>query len=85
MAMLAVMLKGMFIDVSLRLNGRILKSNAPFVQRSRVTLMQLDFDKLLADKTALRKLQAASDIGGLSGLPGLKIVNGPKVTIEFRR
>ena len=85
MAMIAAMLKGMFIDVSLRVNGRILKSNAPYVQGSRVTLMQLDFDKLLADKTALRKLQSAPDISGLSGLPGLKIVKGPKVTIEFRR
>lgn len=85
MAMMKMMMKGMFVDVSLNVNGRILKSNATYVNGSRVTLMQIDFDKLLADETGLQKLQAASDVKSLSGVPGLKVVTEPQVTIEFSR
>jgi hypothetical protein len=85
MAMMKMMMKGLFIDVSLNVNGRILKSNAPYVEGSRVTLMQIDFDKLLADEAALRKLQGATDAKSLQGVPGLKVVSEPKVSIEFSR
>jgi hypothetical protein len=85
MAMMKMMMKGLFVDVSLNVNGRILKSNAPYVEGSRVTLMQIDFDKMLADETALEKLQAATDLKAISSVPGLKIVSTPKVTIEFAR
>ena len=85
MAMMKMMMKGMFIDVSLNVNGRILKSNAPYVEGSRVTLMQIDFDKVLADEAALRKLQGASDAKSLQGVPGLKVVSEPTVSIEFSR
>ena len=68
MAMMKMMMKGLFVDVSLNVNGRILKSNATYVNGSRVTLMQIDFDKLLADETGLQKLQAASDVKSLSSV-----------------
>ena len=77
MAMMKMMMKGLFVDVSLNVNGRILKSNATHVDGLRVTLMQIDFDKLLADETGLQKLQAASDVKSLSGRPGLKVVTEP--------
>jgi hypothetical protein len=85
LAMARKMLKGMLIDISLNVNGRILKSNAPYVQGSRVTLMQIDFDKLLTDETGLQKLLAAPDTTSASGLPGVKFVHEPKLTIEFSR
>ena len=85
MAMMKMMMKGLFVDVALNVNGRILKSNAPFVDGSRVTLMQIDFDKLLADEAALLKLQSAKDIKSLAAVPGLKVVAEPSVTIEFSR
>jgi sorbitol-specific phosphotransferase system component IIA len=85
MAMMKMMMKGLFVDVALTVNGRILKSNAPYVDGSRVTLMQIDFDKLLADEAALLKLQSAKDIKSLAAVPGLKVVTEPNVTIEFSR
>ena len=47
--------------------------------------MQIDFDKLMADAATLDKLQAATDLKALANLPGLKILNAPKTTIEFGR
>jgi hypothetical protein len=85
MAMMKMMLKGLFVDVTLNVDGRIVKSNAPYVDGSRVTLMQLDFDKLLADETAMKRLEAASDLKSLANIPGLKVVSEPKVTIEIAR
>jgi hypothetical protein len=85
MAMMQMMMRGLFVDISLNVNGRIVKSNAPYVDGSRVTLLQIDFDKLLADPTALEKLQSATDLKAIAAVPGLKIVSTPKVTIEFAR
>jgi hypothetical protein len=79
------MMKGLYVDVALNVNGRIVKTNAPYVDGSRVTLMQIDFDKLLADDAALLKLSSAKDIKSLANVPGLKIVAEPKVAIEFTR
>jgi hypothetical protein len=85
LAMMKMMMRGLFVDVALTVNGRIIKSNAPYVDGSRVTLLQLDFDKLLGDDTALLKLQSAKDIKSLAAVPGLKVVTEPEVTIEFSR
>ncbi len=85
LTMMKMMMRGLFVDVALNVDGRIIKSNAPYVEGSRVTLMQIDFDKLLADDSALTKLQGAKDIKSLAAVPGLKVVTEPTVTIEFSR
>ena len=85
MAMMKMMMRGLFVDVALTVSGRIIKSNAPYVEGSRVTLLQIDFDKLLGDDAALQKLQSARDIKSLAAVPGLKVVSEPTVTIEFSR
>ena len=84
-AMMKMFTRGMFVDVSLEIDGRILKTDAQHVQGSRVTLLQLDFDTLLANEAALQKLQKATDLKGLSDIPGLKIVTNPKLNIEFAK
>jgi hypothetical protein len=85
LAMMKMMMQGLYVDVSLNVDGRIIKSNAPHVEGSKVTLLQIDFDKLLADEAALTKLQGAKDLKSLSAVPGLKVASEPKVTIVFSR
>jgi hypothetical protein len=85
LAMMKMMMQGMFLDVSLAVDGRIIKSNAPHVDGSKITLLQVDFDKLLGDETAFKKLEAAKDVKELASLPGLKIATEPKLVIEFSR
>src|SRR5262245_43793081 len=84
-AMMKMMLKGLYVDVTLAVDGKVIKTNAPYVNGSKVTLVQMDFDKLLASEGALQKLQQASDPRSLKDIPGLKVVTEPKVTIEFGR
>jgi len=83
--MMKMMMKGLFVDVSMNVGGRVIKTNAPHVEGSRVTLLQIDFDTLLADEAAMEKLQSATDLKSLASVPGLKISPEPKVTIEFAR
>jgi hypothetical protein len=84
LAMMKMMMSGLFVDISLNVNGKILNSSAPH-EGSRVTLAQIDFDKLMADPASIEKLQAASDLSSLAKIPGLKMLNSPKTTIEFGR
>jgi hypothetical protein len=83
--MMKVMMQGLFVDISLNVDGRIIKTDAPHVTGSQVTLMQLDFDKLLADEAAMQKLQSATDLKSLAAVPGLKVIADKKVTVEFAR
>lgn len=85
MQMMKMMMQGLYIDVALDVDGRIVKTNANHVTGNRVTLLQLDFDRLLADDASLQKLQGATDLKALGGVAGLKIVDGGKITIEFSR
>ena len=71
MAMMMPMLRGLFVDVSLIVDGRVIKTNAPFVSGSQVTLLQFDFDKVSATEGALQKLQQITDPKLLKDIPGV--------------
>jgi hypothetical protein len=81
--MMKAMLANMFVDVALDVDGRIVNTNAQHVQGSRITLLQIDMNALLADEAGLKKLQGATDVKGLTGINGLKMVSEPKLTVEF--
>ena len=63
----------------------VVKTNAPYVNGSQMTLVQVDFDKLLAADPGLQKLQQTTDPKQLKDLPGIKIVTEPTLTIEFTK
>lgn len=87
-AMMKQMLAGMLMEVAINIDGRIVKTNAPFVEGSRVVLLRLDGDQVLksgAGAAQMMKLSQNSDVKKmLSQVPGLKIVLTPEVRVEFR-
>ena len=85
MSMLMPMLRGLYVDVSLVVDGKIIKTNAPYVAGSQVTLVQFDFDKVSAADGALQKLQQITDPRQLKDIPGVRMLTEPVVTIEFGR
>ena len=85
LAMLLPMLHGLYVDVTLNVDGRVIKTNAPYVAGSQVTLLQFDFDKVNATEGALQKLQTISDPKLLKDIPGVRMATEPVVTIEFGR
>jgi hypothetical protein len=85
LSMILPMLRGLFIDVSLVVDGRVIKTNAPYVSGSQITMLQFDFDKVTATEGALQKLQQNTDPKLLKDIPGIRMLTDPVVTIEFGR
>lgn len=83
LAMMKAMMQGLFVDISLDVDGPIVKTNAAHVNGSRITLLQVDFDTLLKDPTAWQKLQSAGDVKALANVPGLKVVTDRVLTVQF--
>ena len=85
LSMLMPMLHGLFVDVSLVVDGRVIKTNAPFVSGSQFTVLQFDFDKVSASEGGIQKLQQITDPKQLKDIPGVRVLTDPVVTIEFGR
>ena len=84
MAMVKTMMAGLYVDITLAFDGKVIKSNTP-VTGNRLTLLQMDFDKMLQDPGVLQKLRESKSLSGLQGVPGLTVASVPTVTIEFAK
>jgi hypothetical protein len=87
LAELRQMYAGMQLALAVEPAGRIVGATSLFVDGRRVTLIDLDFDRLLADEHAVARLQSASTIdaikAALKDVPGAKICLDREITIEF--
>jgi hypothetical protein len=90
LAMMKQMFKGLRIAIAVEPEGKVVQTNSPFVEGSRVTLMEMRFDALLADEAKLKQFNAAMEGGSIAdakrlmkGLKGVKINLEPEVKIEF--
>ena len=89
--MMRTMFKGFRVGIDIEVAGKILKTNADHVAGSRVTLLEMDMEKLLQDEAKLKQVQSmlgpdasVSELKPyLKDVKGLK-VNDPVVTIAFR-
>lgn len=83
------MMDGMRIKISLQPQGNIVSTNASYVQGSEVTLLDLDFSKLLNNKGSLDKLKknppkSLDDMEKIvKNIPGMKIELQKPVSIKF--
>jgi len=87
--MMQQMFKGMHVAVYVEVNGEILETNAGFRDGSRVTLMDIQFDQILADPVRFKRLASAQPEGMeqikalLKDLPGVKVELNDPVQIRF--
>ena len=91
MGMIKSMFAGFKLNIDLEVAGSIVKTNAEYVTGSRLTLLEMDMDSLLADEAKLKALQ--SKLGPdaslstvkpyLKDIKGIK-VDGPTITVEFK-
>ena len=84
LAMVKTMMAGLFVDISMAFDGRVINANVPTSAGGRLTLLQMDFDKVMADPAALQKLQQSETLIGLQNVPGVTVVPTPTLKIEFR-
>jgi hypothetical protein len=82
--------EGMHIALVLEVQGSIVETNAAHVNGSKITLMELDFGKLLQDPAALKKLnqaqgqsvETAKNI--LKEFPGIKVDLNREILVKFQ-
>lgn len=90
MMMMQQMFKDMKMSLAIEFVGRITQTNATNVSGSRVTLAEMDFNKVLANPEkfkALTKAQPKSLDEAkvlLKGVDGIKMETQPKVTVKFQ-
>lgn len=87
---LEALFKGLRVAVAVEVQGLILETDATHHSGERVTLMEIDFEKLLSAPEYLdklteerpRSLEEAKRL--LKDFPGIKMELAPEVTIRFR-
>ena len=88
MAMMKGMMAGLKMSGTLEVNGRIVKTNSPYVVGPAVTLLEVDFDQIAADPVAFQKLAEIDDPTKadpklVAAIKGVKVNTLPELTIEF--
>lgn len=89
--MVKTMFQGFKVAIDLEVEGKIVKTNADYVNGSRITLLEIDMGALLEDEAKLKSLQSVIKPGAsiadvkplLKDFKGVKI-NHSVVTIEYR-
>jgi hypothetical protein len=84
------MFEGFRLAVMLQIEGKILRTNASFVKGNRITLLDMDFGKLLKSPDRLarfaqvnpRTIEEAKEI--VKDVPGIKIDLNEKIEVTFR-
>jgi hypothetical protein len=85
--MIKTLFAGLHIDIGLDVDGRIIKTNAPYVTGNRVTLVEMDFSQLMNNPTAIAGMQSVKSIEDaktvLKGMKGVKVNLDREVRVEF--
>jgi hypothetical protein len=88
--MMQQMFKNLKISVAVEVGGKITESNAEYQDGSRVTLVDIDFNKVLADPEKFKALTQAQPKTLeeaktlVKGIDGIKAETQPTVTVKFQ-
>jgi hypothetical protein len=92
--MAAMMMQQMFKDmkmvVAVEVAGKVVKTNAEHVNGNRVTMMEMDFNKLMANPAKFKELTKANPKtveetkALVKGIDGMKVETKPSVSIQFQ-
>jgi len=89
--MVKSMFDGFKVAIDVEVLGSIVKTNAEYVEGSRITLLEMDLGLLFADQEKLKALQGKVRLGAslsevkpyLKDVKGIKI-DGPVIDVEFK-
>jgi hypothetical protein len=83
------MFKDMKVNIALEVEGDIIRTNATHREGSKITLMEVDFGKLMENEEALKKINQLEPRNAdearklLKDVPGLKVEFNPELRVEF--
>lgn len=92
--MISGFFKGMRMTIAVDVDGTLVRTSSPYVEGNRVTLLDIDVERLVSNPEALDRMGTFSlgpdtsitqlrEALAKTGVTGIK-VNDPKVTIEMR-
>ena len=87
-AMMKEMMGGLKISIQLEVAG-LVKTSSKHVEGSKITILEMDFDKFLSDPAKLKKLMMAQPKSNdeakllMKDFPGVKLTFEPETTVEF--
>jgi hypothetical protein len=88
LAMIKKLFDGLRVEIAVDVLGTIVKTNSPYVQGSRVTLLEMNFTELLNNDALLARVSQPKSIEEakrlLKDVKGFKVNLDREVTIEFR-
>lgn len=83
--------KDMKISVSVVVDGKITKTNAMHQDGNRITLMEIDYNKMMENPEAMKKLKSAEDMESMAAakklmkdIPGIRVEIQDEVTVSFK-
>jgi hypothetical protein len=86
--MMKKLFDGLKVAIDVDVLGTIVKTNSPYVQGSRVTLLEMDFSQLLSNDQLLAQIGEPGSVEEakqmLKNVKGFKINLDREVTIEFK-
>ncbi len=86
--MMKKMFDGMHIEIALDVAGTIVKTNSPYVEGTRVTLLEMDFSQLMNNDALLSQMSEPSSVEEakkmLKDVKGFKINLDKEVNVEFK-
>jgi hypothetical protein len=86
--MIKKLVDGLRVEIAVDVLGTIVKTNSPYVQGSRVTLLEMDFSQLLTNEALLSQVAQPGSIEEakklLKDVKGFKVNLDREVTVEFK-
>jgi hypothetical protein len=87
LALVRTMLAGARILIAVEPAGQLVRTNSPYAEGARVSLLDVNLDQLLGNEAFMTRLQEARTAdevkAALRDVPGLKLTLDREVTIEF--
>jgi len=91
LAMMRLFFRGMKIATYIEPQGEIVSTNAHLRDGNRITLAEVEFEKMFADTSTLRYLRKMKDDNSpeamrevMRNVPGIKLETAEKITVRFR-
>ena len=86
---MAQFMRGMHISMVVHVRGSIVETNAQYAEDSKITIMDIDFDKVIDNPEKLKELEAAEEKGPaatmdiLRDIPGMKLDLSEDIFVTF--
>ena len=89
LAMMKEMMGGLKVSIQIEIAGKVVKTNSSHAKDSTVTVLEMDFDKVIGDAAKFKKLASVQPKTPeeakalMKDFPGVKFNFEPETTIEF--